>query len=133
MLLRYHKYVMVYPSNAHSMDNEDDIVDCLKFPSKQRAKEVYDTLMNHFHSKNRTPLQHLRWDVDAMKAFTEAEIVPQKESPWAHFLKDNTLHLPERKTRIIKNEEAPINNIEKPSFVTRLKTAWNVLIGKNPN
>lgn len=27
----------------------------------------------------------------------------------------------------------PINNIEKPSFVTRLKTAWNVLIGKNPN
>ena len=35
-------------------------------------KEVYDTLMNHFHSKNRTPLQHLRWDVDAMKAFTEA-------------------------------------------------------------
>lgn len=127
------EYVMVYSSNAHSMDNEDDIVDCLKFPSKQRAKEVYDTLMNHFHSKNRTPLQHLRWDVDAMKVFTEAEIVPQKESPWAHFLKDNTLHLPERKTRIIKNEEAPINNIEKPSFVTRLKTAWNVLIGKNPN
>lgn len=37
------EYVMVYSSNAHSMDNEDDIVDCLKFPSKQRAKEVYDT------------------------------------------------------------------------------------------
>ena len=50
------EYVMVYSSNAHSMDNEDDIVDCLKFPSKQRAKEVYDTLMNHFHSKNCTLL-----------------------------------------------------------------------------
>lgn len=128
------EYVMVYSSDAHSMDNEDDIVDCLKFSSKQRAKEVYDTLRNHFLAKIRTPLQHLRWDVDAMKAFTEAEIVPQKESPWAHFLKDDALHLPERKeTRIIKKEETSINNIEKPSFATRLKAAWNVLIGRNPN
>ena len=37
------KYVMVYSGEVGG-DNEDDIVDCLKFASAERAKEVYETL-----------------------------------------------------------------------------------------
>ena len=81
------EYVMVHTFNAHTIADEL-IIDCLKFSSKQRAKEVYDTLMKHYlvDDSDRTPLKDFKWDVDAMKAYTEAEIVPQKESPWANLL-----------------------------------------------
>lgn len=78
------EFVMVYSSDANSSDTEFDIVDCLKFSSTKRAKEVYETLKKHFLG-SKTPLQHLDWHVYAMKALTEAEIVPQTKSPWAHF------------------------------------------------
>lgn len=120
------EFVMVYSSEIGG-DNDDDITDCLKFSTPQRAQEVYDTLKKHFFTKDKTPLQHFNWDVYAMKAFTEAELVPQEKSPWAHFLKQDSLHLPgEEET---PKEEAVIET-KKPSFSQRLKAAWNVLLGK---
>lgn len=118
------EFVMVYSSEVGG-DNDDDITDCLKFSTPQRAKEVFETLKEHFFKNNKTPLQHFRWDVDAMKAFTEAELVPQTESPWAHFL--------ERKssTPSVKNEIPIVEpaKSEKPSFAQRIKNAWIALKG----
>ncbi len=119
------KYVMVYSGEVGG-DNEDDIVDCLKFASAERAKEVYETLQTHFLSDSpNTPLQHLDWDVYAMKAFTEAELVPQTQSPWAHFLrrKDEPKHV-ERFEKLA--EDKP----QKSSFLKKLGAAWNVLLEK---
>ncbi|MCM1002800.1 MAG: hypothetical protein NC408_00495 [Candidatus Gastranaerophilales bacterium] len=117
------EFVMVYSHDRYG-DNEDDITDCLKFSSSERAKEVYETLKNHFHG-SKTPLQHLDWDVYAMKAFTEAELVPQTKSPWAHFLRrENESKHVERFSALI--EDKP----EKPSFLQRLNAAWNAFLGK---
>ena len=75
-------YVMVYSANSFG-DDDDDIVDCLKFASTQRAEEVYNKLKEFFHSPDHSVNSRLDWNVYATKLFDEAEIVPQKDSPWA--------------------------------------------------
>ena len=45
-------YVMVYSGDRFG-DNEDDIVDCLKFASTQRAEEVYNKLKTFSHYSNK--------------------------------------------------------------------------------
>lgn len=119
------EFMMVYSSDAHSCDNEDDINDCLKFSSAERAQEVFETLKTHFHN-SKTQLQMLDWHVYAMKAFTEAEIVPQTESPWAHFLKRDTKPAPAKQEAIVQMPTAE----KKLPFSKRLKEAWKVLLGK---
>lgn len=152
-------FVMVYSSMTGG-DNDDDITDCLKFSSAERAKEVYDKLNQFFLAKKpngdygKTPLQKFDWAVYAMKAFTEAKIIPQKDSPWAHFLKSDSLVSPP----VIKNGEtftpknSPATKKEvsgaepRKPFITitynnpvkekklslgqRLSNAWSALLGK---
>lgn len=119
------EFVMVYSSDAHSCDTDDDITDCLKFSCAQKAKEVYETLKKHFHANNKTPLQKLDWHVYAMKAFTEAEIVPQTRSPWAHFLY-KTYSSPAVKPKTSVQQ----SGVKKAPFLQRLQEAWKVLLGK---
>lgn len=76
-------YVMVYSGDDFVRDNEADIVDCLKFKTPQRAEEVYNKLKEFFLSPNKSVIKNLDWHVYAMNLFNEAEIVAQKDSPWA--------------------------------------------------
>ena len=76
-------YVMVYSSDDFYHDNEADIVDCLKFKTPQRAEKVYNKLKEFFHSPDKSVIKYLDWHVYAVKLFDEAEIVSQKDSPWA--------------------------------------------------
>ena len=78
-------FVMVYSRDRFG-DGEEDVVDCLKFETPQRAEEVYKNLKEFFHSPNKTVIRNLDWHVYAMKLFGEAEIVPQKDSPWAKWI-----------------------------------------------
>lgn len=135
----HHKdnWVMVSSANSRYLcDNDADIVDCLKFSSSKRAKEVYGKLRKHFLAKNpngglkKTPLQHLDWAVYAMKAFEDAEIVSQEISPWACFLDKypRTLADPFKKAvPFVENKKAVE---KKPSLNQRLSNAWNAFLGK---
>lgn len=118
-------FVMV-SSGDWGGDCEDDIVDCLKFPSTERAKEVFDKLKS-FIKLNKTPLEKFQACVYGMKILEEGENIPQEKSPWAHFLEKDTDTQPVKKET--PKEEAAIEP-KKPSFTQRLKEAWNVLIGK---
>ena len=117
-------YVMVYSGDRFG-DNEDDIVDCLKFASTQRAEEVYNKLKTFSHySKEKSVNEKLDWHVYAMKLFDEAEIVPQKDSPWAMWVQDyKTAPLTNEKVNKVALEQKE----EKPSFMQKLKQAWAIL------
>ncbi len=117
-------YVMVYSGDRFG-DNEDDIVDCLKFASKERAKEVYNKLKAFSHYSNKkSVIEDLDWHVYAMKLFDEAEIVPQKDSPWAILVQDfKTAPLTNEKVNKVELEQKE----EKPSFMQKLKQAWAIL------
>ena len=117
-------YVMVYSGDRFG-DNEDDIVDCLKFASKERAKEVYNKLKTFSHYSNKkSVIEDLDRHVYAMKLFDEAEIVPQKDSPWAILVQDfKTAPLTNEKVNKVALEQKE----EKPSFMQKLKQAWAIL------
>ena len=117
-------YVMVYSGDRFG-GNEDDIVDCLKFASTQRAEEVYNKLKTFSHYSNKkSVIEDLDRHVYAMKLFDEAEIVPQKDSPWAILVQDfNTAPLTNEKVNKVALEQKE----EKPSFMQKLKQAWAIL------
>ena len=117
-------YVMVYSGDRFG-DNDDDIVDCLKFASTQRAEEVYNKLKTFSHYSNKESVnEKLDWHVYAMKLFDEAEIVPQKDSPWAMWVQD---YKTTPKTNEKVNKVALEQKEEKPSFMQKLKQAWAIL------
>lgn len=115
-------YVMVYSGDKFG-DNEDDVVDCLKFKNHGRALEVFNQLEEFFHTSRNSVIKNLDWHVYAMKLFDEAEIVPQKDSPWAAWLRDyKTTPIADKKINTVTVEEE-----KKPSFKQKLKEAWKVL------
>ena len=131
------EFIMVYSLDARKKNSEDNIVDCLKFSSAERAKEVYNNLIKLARAKapnenlyKKTVIQHLDWDVYAMKAFTEAELVPQEKSPWAHFLTKETAEFINQRFKEELQQGSEFIEIHKSSFTQRLKAAWNVLLGK---
>lgn len=106
-------YVMVYSADKLG-DNEADITDCLKFESPQRAEQVYNKLNEFFYGPE-TIIKDLDWHVYAMKLFDEAEIVPQKDSPWAEWVSG------------VKTTPKSNKKEKKPNFIEKLKEAWKVL------
>lgn len=128
-------YVMVYSGDKYG-DCEDDITDCLKFSSAERAREVYDKLSGYFMAKpenggnSKSPLQRFEWAVYAMKAFTEAELVPQEYSPWAHYLQRDRYTPSVKQEENRKTIEASTQEVKTIPFAQRLKNAWNELRGK---
>ena len=116
-------YFMVYSGDRFG-DSEDDVVDYLKFASAQRAEEVYNKLKTFSHYSNKeSVIEDLDWHVYAMKLFDEAEIVPQKDSPWAMWVQD---YKTTPKTNEKVNKVALEQKEEKPSFMQKLKQAWAI-------
>ena len=118
------KYVMVYSGDSVFRDNESDIVDCLKFKSAKRAKEVYNKLKSFASNRGKSVLNDLDWHVYAMKLYDEAEIVPQKNSPWSMWSQNDRI-TPMESYR--KPDKVALEEENKPSFTQKLKEAWKIL------
>lgn len=114
-------YVMVYSANKYG---DDDIVDCLKFKNSHRAEQVYKKLESFYSNGPEIPvIKQFDSHVYATKLFDEAKVVPQKDSPWAMWIQENTT-----KPIINKNtNKASSFNEEKTSFMQKLKEAWKIL------
>jgi hypothetical protein len=108
-------FVMVSSVNRF---NDKDIVDYLKFNDANKAQEVYNNLRKYFLENSILDrnesfmIDRFDWCVCAIKAFEEAEIVPQAESPWAELAKPITENQ-------VKNEQ------KKSSFIQKIKSLFS--------
>lgn len=127
---RHEDMIGFYSADARG-DNDDDIVDFLKFSSAARAKEIYEDIKAS--QKGRSPMQKLTSAVKAAKAYDEGILITPEEF-WKKADIQHYLKYFYKPAKVNTSKPTPaLSDIEikevKPSFTNRLKMAWKVLTG----
>lgn len=131
---RMHDDMILFYSSDRYGDNEDDIVDALKFSNAERAKEIYDNIMQIEKEIDKSPLRRLMVAVESAKAFEEGSPITIADYWYKADRKHYDTYFAKPSERIspqpVKVQSQVASKAEKPSFSQRLKAAWNVLLGK---